>query len=605
MIKDGQTRQGRNSSFLRAILVAATLLFWPVPSTDARRSLNRLPVPPPTADESLLEGTVQTVDVQARILRVKVDSVLAADGTQAYFGNAPVKTVALPPTSPAHYADSAHRWLSLRDVQPGMPVSVYGPLSESGATATRLILPVPDPDRPALNAPEPPGLSPREHDGVSRDNVVVPLVFPILGKTTWRPSFLASRGGGTRRHRGEDIFGPKMLPLVAVFDGVVYLGRDRGNAGHTITLVGVNGWTAQYYHVNNDTPGTDDGAGGDRYAFAPGLRDGSFVFAGQFLGWNGDSGNAERTPPHLHFEIWHQATNTCFDPGPSLRAARVVSRPAFFAPMPDLPVPAGQKRTEVVVRQVDLARRVVVADLLAERDSDGQLVAVTRPASQYLRVGGSAALVRQGRPVESLEALKPGDRATVFAQPTRPGQADDLSSLHILPPPPRPGSLPAPAPVDPNDSPAADATPPQTSTVIIGPSNAYLAEVTQRLLEPVNAFRRARGLTDLVFDSDLARAAQAWSVSMADGDFFDIRDPRTGQTLSRFAASRAGSEDARGYVSRAANARSVGEELVRNHPDLLADPKLTRVGVGHTYLDEDTGRVRHQRYWALVFAPAH
>ncbi len=61
-----------------------------------------------------------------------------------------------------------------------------------------------------------------------------------------------------------------------------------------------DGWETQYLHMTNDTPGTDNGKG---WGIAPGIVPGARVEAGRLLGWVGDSGNAEKTPPHLHFEL--------------------------------------------------------------------------------------------------------------------------------------------------------------------------------------------------------------------------------------------------------------------------------------------------------------
>ena len=112
----------------------------------------------------------------------------------------------------------------------------------------------------------------------------------------------ASRSGG-RRHTGTDIMSPKGTWVVAVDDGIV--GRLDWNrlSGWNVMIRHADGWTSHYLHLNNDTAGTDDGEGGEETAFAEGLEVGSFVRAGEVIGFVGDSGNAEDSGSHTHFEL--------------------------------------------------------------------------------------------------------------------------------------------------------------------------------------------------------------------------------------------------------------------------------------------------------------
>ncbi len=131
------------------------------------------------------------------------------------------------------------------------------------------------------------------------------IVFPQeTEKTDFTNSFGDSRSGG-RRHKGNDLLASRMTEVYAVADGtVIYVGINN-LSGRNVKLEHVQGWESYYLHLNNDNPGTDDGQAPWTLTVAPGVEVGKQVEAGQLIGWVGDSGNAEGTTPHTHFELRH------------------------------------------------------------------------------------------------------------------------------------------------------------------------------------------------------------------------------------------------------------------------------------------------------------
>ncbi len=162
---------------------------------------------------------------------------------------------------------------------------------------------------------------------VAYATTVYPMIFPHLaGEYTSMPdTFGDCRGSGcSRRHHGIDIMAPKMVPLVAVASGTVgWMHDDQGGNCCAMALRHDDGWESWYIHMNNDTPGTDDGQG---WGFAEGIYSGAHVEAGQLIGWVGDSGNAEWTAPHTHFEL-HDPNGTIINPYESLLAATIIYEP--------------------------------------------------------------------------------------------------------------------------------------------------------------------------------------------------------------------------------------------------------------------------------------
>ncbi len=178
-----------------------------------------------------------------------------------------------------------------------------------------------------------------EHDHVGGETPVVPSVpqggwpvriirFPVAGVVSYSDDWGDCRGGTScpRSHIGNDLIGSRLQPLLAATDGVVtHFVDDHPTAGWGVVITDAEGWTYRYYHVNNDTPGTDDGEDDGEWRFPTGIAMGATVKAGQVIAFMGDSGNSETSVPHVHFEI-HTPSGTPVNPYQSLRAAELLDR---------------------------------------------------------------------------------------------------------------------------------------------------------------------------------------------------------------------------------------------------------------------------------------
>ena len=143
------------------------------------------------------------------------------------------------------------------------------------------------------------------------------ITFPVYGRVSYSDDFGAPRSQGP--HQGNDLMGSKLMPELAARDATVkYMRLDA--RGNLLVLRDADGWEYWYIHINNDTPGTDDGANPAEFNVRPGIKVGSKVFAGEWIAYMGDSGDAESTAPHLHFEL-HRPDGVAIDPYDSLQAA--------------------------------------------------------------------------------------------------------------------------------------------------------------------------------------------------------------------------------------------------------------------------------------------
>jgi murein DD-endopeptidase MepM/ murein hydrolase activator NlpD len=112
-------------------------------------------------------------------------------------------------------------------------------------------------------------------------------VFPVYGPTSYIDTFGAKRPDVTYHH-GDDIFGSLGQPLVACTDGIVFSVGFNKIGGNRLWIVDKAGNQFYYAHLS---------------AFSITAVNGSHVKAGQVVGFMGNTGDAEGTPYHLHFEI--------------------------------------------------------------------------------------------------------------------------------------------------------------------------------------------------------------------------------------------------------------------------------------------------------------
>ena len=94
------------------------------------------------------------------------------------------------------------------------------------------------------------------------------ITFPVTGTVHYSDDFGDCRDGCTRHHEGNDLMGAKLMHELAANDGTIAFAHadSSGTAGNMLILTGNDGWEYWYIHINNDTPGTDDGKNPARVA---------------------------------------------------------------------------------------------------------------------------------------------------------------------------------------------------------------------------------------------------------------------------------------------------------------------------------------------------
>ena len=113
---------------------------------------------------------------------------------------------------------------------------------------------------------------------------------------TWH----APRSGG-RMHEGQDIFAPRGARILSATNGYVYKIGENNLGGQTVSVISSGGRIYYYAHLDE---------------YAPGLKVGDPVTTRTLLGFVGTTGNAQGTPPHLHFGVYTFGYGDAINPLP-------------------------------------------------------------------------------------------------------------------------------------------------------------------------------------------------------------------------------------------------------------------------------------------------
>lgn len=119
----------------------------------------------------------------------------------------------------------------------------------------------------------------------------LPMPVPSVSRKRIANTWQAARGN-SRRHEGQDIFAPRGTPVLSATEGYVTNVGENSLGGNTVSIIGAGGRVYYYAHLDQ---------------YAPNLSEGDHVTTETLLGYVGTTGNAQGTPPHLHFGVYTSA----------------------------------------------------------------------------------------------------------------------------------------------------------------------------------------------------------------------------------------------------------------------------------------------------------
>ena len=225
-----------------------------------------------SAGETSLRGWVTAVDVQ-----LDADHAGLPVGTRILVG----------------YAEASAKWKKpVVVVKPAVaPKATTAPAAQPPATesiarpGSRRGLGIPpEVARPGTAGPSPlVQIAPK----VTRRLTAEGYVFPVDGPSGFGDTVGAPRAT-TVWHHGQDIFAALGAPVLAVADGTLFSVGWNDVGGNRLWLRDRDGNEFYYAHLA---------------AFSPLAVNGGRVLAGDVVGFVGNTGDADTTPYHLHFEI--------------------------------------------------------------------------------------------------------------------------------------------------------------------------------------------------------------------------------------------------------------------------------------------------------------
>jgi len=127
-----------------------------------------------------------------------------------------------------------------------------------------------------------------------------PVGDPVFFRDTWGDP----RSGG-RSHKGVDMMAPHGTPIYAIHAGRITRLTNSGLGGISVYMYGADGNEYFYTHLQG---------------YAEGTYVGRQVDAGDLIAYNGSTGNASASAPHVHFEV-HPGGGGAVNPYPWAAAA--------------------------------------------------------------------------------------------------------------------------------------------------------------------------------------------------------------------------------------------------------------------------------------------